>query len=196
MVPCARRIGESRRFVALAHPSGPGGPVEYSEGRRGPSHGLRGLSARHRRRLLLFGTTAVLVALFATPASQFQNQYLRTQRGFSATHISVLSQIAGTIGGLAVLAGGRLADTWGRRPVATVGVAAGTAVTLFSYFSAGWALWTWVIVGSLLSYGVGPALSVYGPELFPSAVRSTAAGVLGALSRRREESSDCWPPPV
>jgi MFS family permease len=33
----------------------------------------------------------------------------------------------------------------------------------------------------LLSYGVGPALSVYGPELFPTGVRSKASGVLGAL---------------
>jgi MFS family permease len=65
--------------------------------------------------------------------------------------------------------------------VAAIGVTVGTVATLGSYLSGGWALWAWVILGSLMSYGVAPALSVYGPELFPSGVRSTAAGVLGAL---------------
>jgi MFS family permease len=202
LVACSRRLGESRRFVtptarvasaqvapAQATPKTPGQatPGQATPAQASPpterrrTHSLRGLSPLHRRRLVLFGATAILFALFATPASQFQNQYLRTERHFSATHISVLSQIAGTIGGLAVLAGGRLADTWGRRPVAALGVAAGTAVSVFGYLSGGWALWVWVILGSCMSYGIGPALSVYGPELFPSGIRSTAAGVLGAL---------------
>lgn len=168
---CARHLGESRRFREPAQ-------VQHD---RMSTRRLRGLSAMHRRRLLLFGTTAVLFGLFFTPASEFQNQYLRTQRHFSAFHISVLSQIAGTVGGVAVIVGGRLADTWGRRPVAAMGVAVGTAAGVFSYLSGGWALWTWVTLGSVMSYGVAPALSVYGPELFPSGVRSTAAGVLGAL---------------
>ena len=168
---CARHLGESRRFVALpavqARPPGP----------RRCAASLPSTAGAWR----CSGPPPCCTRCFPTPASQYQNQYLRTQRHFSATHISVLSQVAGTIGGLGVLAGGRLADTWGRRPVAVIGVAAGALVTIASYLSGGWALWTWAIMGSLLSYGVGPALSVYGPELFPSGVRSRASGVLGAL---------------
>lgn len=187
---CGRYLGESRRFVAdtggtaLPAPDPAGLPLAGSDpALPTPRHRtLRSLGAIHRRRLVLLGAAALLSALFATPAGQFQNQFLRTERHFSAANISALSQVAGTIGALAVLVGGRLADTRGRRPVAAAGIAAGTAVTLASYFAHSWALWLWTIAGSLMAYGVGPALAVYGPELFPAGVRSRASGVLGVLA--------------
>ena len=184
VIICASTLPESRRFQP--------DPTESTGRKRAPSVrpadagwlSPRRLSPTHRRRLVVLGVAALAYALFSTPASQFSNQFLRTERHFSPGGISVLQQVAGTIGGLGVLVGGRLADTRGRRPVAAIGVAAGTAVSLASFFAHSWALWVWAIVGSLLSYGVGPALAVYGPELFPTRARGTATGaitVLGAV---------------
>jgi YNFM family putative membrane transporter len=145
-------------------------------GRRRPLPGL------WRRRLLVLGAGALLLAVFTSPASGFQNHYLHVERHLSATRISLLEQLSGTIGGLGTLVGGRLADTWGRRPVAAIGVAAGTAITLAHYTSAGTWLWVWNTLGSLVAYAVAPALAVYGAELFPAAVRARAGGVLTVLA--------------
>jgi MFS family permease len=189
-------------------PSGPAGP----DPRRGPSPGLqapvRGLQAAPRglqappralqapprghwrdqltptlrRRLLILGAGGLLLAIFTTPASQFQNEFLHAERHLSATRISLLEQLSGTIGGLGTLIGGRLADTWGRRPVAAAGIALGVVVTILHYTSAGIGLWAWNTLGSVISYGVGPALAVYGAELFPTSLRARAGGVLTVLA--------------
>ncbi|MGH8922046.1 MAG: MFS transporter, partial [Actinomycetes bacterium] len=122
------------------------------------------------------------LALFFTPAGQLQNHYLSHERHLSALGISILEQVAGTIGGLGTLLGGRLADAHGRRPVAIVGVACGMLVTIACYLSAGAALWVWMILGSLLSYAVVPALAVYGGELFPTGRRGRAGGILTVMA--------------
>ncbi|MDQ6616167.1 MAG: MFS transporter [Actinomycetota bacterium] len=134
----------------------------------------------HARRLLLLCTGGFLFSLFVTPSGQFQNEYLRTERAFSAARIAEFSLICGTIGGLGVLLGGRLADLRGRRLVAVVGAGGGIVTTLALYLSRGWPLWAWGIADSLLAYGVAPALGVYGPELFPTWQRSRSTGVVAA----------------
>ncbi len=134
-----------------------------------------------RRRLLLLGAVALLFALFSTPATQFQNQYLRVQRHWSPVHISLAEQVVGTLGAAGTLAGGRLADTRGRRPVLALALAAGTAATLLEYLTRGTALYGWMTASSLLGYAVTPALAVYGAEMFPTGLRGRAGGVLNVL---------------
>lgn len=135
-----------------------------------------------RRRLAVIGAGALLLALFETPAGLFQNQYLRHQRHWSPTRISLAEQVTGTVGGAGTLVGGRLADTHGRRPVAAGAVAAATLATLAEYLTHGAALYGWMTAGSLLGYMLVPALAVYGGELFPTALRGRAGGVLTALA--------------
>jgi MFS family permease len=135
-----------------------------------------------RRRLAVLGAAALLFALFDAPGGQLQNQYLRTQRHWTATRISVAEQIAGTIGGLGTIVGGRLADTRGRKPVAVVAIGLGTIATLVQYFTHGPSLYVWMTAGSFLGYAVVPALAVYGAELFPSSLRGRAGGILTILA--------------
>ena len=89
--------------------------------------------------------------------------------------------MCGTIGGLGVLVGGRMADIRGRRAVAAVGVGAGIVTTLAAYTARGWPLWAWGVADCFLGYAVAPALAIYGPELFPTSLRSRSAGVIAAL---------------
>ena len=157
----ATRLSESRRFEA---------PHEKA--------GLAG----HGRRFWLLAGSAFLFNLFFAPASQFANEYLRTEREFSAARISLFTILTATPGGIGVVVGGRLAEG-GRRMVGAVALAAGVGATVMMYQSSGWSLWAWSTVGSIVGGATIPALGVYGPELFPTSLRGRANGVIAVLGR-------------
>jgi MFS family permease len=173
VVACGRHLPESARWEADRD--------RRAAGDGGEPAGRSPWTPALRRRLMVLGAGALLFSLFDAPGGQLQNQYLRTERHWSAARISVVEQITGTIGGAGTLVGGRLADTHGRRPVAMVAVAAGTAATLLEYATHGLAVSAWMTVGSVFGYAVVPALAVFGAELFPTGLRGRAGGVLTIL---------------
>ena len=135
-----------------------------------------------RKRLVLLGLAAMLGAFFANPASQFDNQFLRDELGFSASRISLFTILTSTPVGLGVLAGGILADKIGRRPIGAFGTAVGASMTVLSFFSGPILIFPVRAVGVILGAGFAVAgLAVYGPELFPTRLRSTANGVITAF---------------
>lgn len=194
VVSVARRLPESRRFRAYAlHPGGAAGPP--SSPRRGPQPPpapsnvhpdrtpLPPPAARsHVGRFWLLAASAFLLNLFFAPASQFGNEYLRTERGFSAGDISLFTILTGVPGAIGVVVGGRLAER-GRRLVGAVAVIGGVAATVFSYSTHGWPVWAWSAVGSVVGAATVPALGVYGPELFPTSMRGKANGIITTLGR-------------
>ena len=157
----ARRLPESRRFER------PHAATTL------PTHG---------RRLALLAGAAFLGALFIAPAFQFQNDFLREEHGFSAARISLFTILTSTPGALGIVFGGRLADVRGRRLVGAVGVAGGTLAVVASFASSGWPLWAWAAVGSVVGGLAVPSLGVYRPELFPTALRGRASGVIGVVA--------------
>jgi MFS family permease len=138
--------------------------------------------AGHGRRLALIGSALFAVALFAAPASQLQNNFLKHERSFSAAHIALFTVVTSTPAGLGVAFGGRLADTHGRRIVGAVGVLGGAVCALMAFFTHGWPMWVWALCGGLLSGAAVPALGVYGPELFPTGLRGKANGLLQTIA--------------
>ena len=78
--------------------------------------------------------------------------------------------------------GGRLAER-GRRLVGAVAVVGGVGATVFSYSTHGWPVWAWSALGSVVGAATVPALGVYGPELFPTAMRGKANGIITTLGR-------------
>ncbi len=154
----SRSLPESRRFHAHLHdatapPAEPG-------------------------RLGLLAIAGFLGSFFLAPASQFQNEFLRSERGFSAARISAFTLLTSTPAGLGVAVGGRLADVRGRRRVAAVALLGGVAFTVAAYLVAGWPLWAFSTIGSVVAAATVPALGVYGPELFPTRSRGRANGVI------------------
>ena len=135
-----------------------------------------------RKRLLLLGFAAMLAAFFASPASQFDNQFLRDELGFTASRISLFTVITSTPVGIGVMAGGILADRIGRRPIGAFGTAVGATMTVLSFFSGPLLIFPVRAIGVILGAGFAVAgLAVYGPELFPTRLRSTANGVITAF---------------
>lgn len=155
------RLSESRRFQA--------------------PHQTAGL-AGHGRRFWLLAASAFLINLFLAPASQFNNEYLRTERDFSAARISLFTILTATPGGIGVVVGGRLAER-GRRVVGAVALVGGVGATVVVYTTSGWGMWAWSTVGSIIGSATIPALGVYGPELFPTSLRGRANGTIAVLGR-------------
>jgi putative MFS transporter len=161
VVAVSRRLPESRRFRA-AHPEAP----------------ITG----HGRRLVLLAVSGFLLNLFVAPAAQFSNEYLRTERGFSAGRIALFTFLTATPGSIGIIVGGRLAEH-GRRVVAALGVVGGVGATVAMYLVSGWPLWAWSLAGSILGAATVPALGVYGPELFPTSLRGRANGLITVPAR-------------
>ena len=107
----ARRLPETRRFAASQANVEPE-DAELTDEQR----------ALRRERFVLLGTALFLLAAFAAPASGFQNEFLRDERGLSGTGITLFTVVTATPIGLGVLLGGHLSETWGRRPTAAVGI--------------------------------------------------------------------------
>lgn len=157
----ARHLPESRRF-------------------RAPHPDVRLRS--HGGRFRLLAVSGFLLSLFIAPAAQFQNEYLRDELGFSGGRISLFTVLTATPGFVGIVAGGRLAER-GRRLVGAVAVVVGVGSTVLVYLTSGWPLWAWSVVGSVVGAATVPALGVYGPELFPTALRGRANGVVTVLAR-------------
>ena len=164
-----RQLPESRRFEANmpeANPHDRDGAAEQP--------GIE------YRRLLLLAAVAFLFLVFAAPASQFQNDFLKDHRGFTASGITLYTILTTTPAGIGIFMAGRLADTRGRRGVASIGLLGGTAFLVASYYATGGLMWgahlAGVVVGSLTV-----AMGVYGPELFSTRHRARANGLIVTL---------------
>ena len=156
-----RRLPESRRFVA-----------------RHPEAQMVG----HGGRLLLLSVAGLLTNVFIAPQSQFGNRFLRSEQGFSGGMIGIFTVVTATPASLGIVAGGRLADVRGRRQVGAVTLSLGAALTVVFFFSDGWAVWIWALLGTTVSAGSIPALGVYGPELFPTSLRGRANGIMAVAA--------------
>lgn len=155
-------LAESRRFA-----------------QRHPEVALR----THADRFRLLAIAGALFYLFVIPASEYQNQFLRTERHFSAARVSAFTLLTATPGGIGIVAGGRLADVHGRRVVAALALAVGSVATALEFLSHGWPLWAWSVAGTVVGAAVVPSLGVYGPELFPTSLRGRSNGLLNIVNR-------------
>ena len=157
----ARMLPESRRFVrrhASAHFAG------------------------HGRRLALLAGAALALAVFSSPASQLQNEFLRDEFDFSAAAITLFTICTVTPASIGIVIGGRLADVHSKRLVGGIGVAGGTILTVVQYVGGSvTTLWVSATVGSIIGGLAVPALAVYGPELFPTGLRTRANVVITGL---------------
>lgn len=196
-----RRLPESRRFETAQAAGSVGPDPSGADGRpdnRPDPDGTDGLldpdtrerrrqrlepdaRERRRQRLRLLAVVAFLAALFAAPASGLQNDFLKDERGFSASQITVFTLVTSTPAGIGALVGGYLADRRGRRRVAAAGLVVGAVTAAWAFFTSGPALWLLTLTGTVAGGLTVPALAVYGPELFGTHDRGRANGLVLTL---------------
>jgi MFS family permease len=168
-VRAARGLAETQRYTA------------HAASRTGHVGALEVLRT-HRSRFLLLAASAALLSVFATPASQFLNEFLRTERGFSGAQITLFVTLTSIPGAIGIVVGGWLAER-GRRLVGATATFVGVGTTIFMFFSSGVWLYAWSTLGSVVGAAAIPALGVYGAELFPTEARSAANGGISFASR-------------
>jgi len=156
-----RRLPETRRFTANTAPD-------------------RAAADDHPfevRRLLLLAAAAFLLLMFASPASQFQNDFLRDHRGYTASGITLFTLCTSTPAAIGIFLAGKVADTRGRRGVGALGLAGGAVFIVAGYSTAGLAMWGTHLAGVVLA-SLTVALGVYGPEMFGTRHRGRANGLI------------------
>ncbi|MFV2038789.1 MAG: MFS transporter, partial [Acidimicrobiales bacterium] len=134
-----------------------------------------------RSRLVLVAAVAFFILLFAAPASQFRNDFLRDERGFSAAQLSLFVIVTNTPVGIGVAIAGKLADRRGRKPVGAFAVFGGTLLTVVTYAVDGWGMWTAGIFASVIGAMAAPALGVYSAEMFGTSRRGRANGIVSLV---------------
>ena len=120
-----------------------------------------------------------LPAAFSALGLSFLTERLVTEIGFSPGYAVVLTLVGGTLGGVGFFLGGRLADSWGRRPTTILALAAilTGGMGLFHLRTVPWVLAS-LVVSSFGSFAYVPAASIHRAELFPRQQRATASGAL------------------
>lgn len=135
-----------------------------------------------RRRFWMLLVTFFMLLIFASPASQLQNEYLRDDLGMNASNISVFRLVVSLPAGLAILVAGFIADRKGRRHIAAFGVLGGSIASALVYRSDGAGLWIFATFGVLLLGAAIPAMRGFQAELFPTRSRARIGAWLDVIA--------------
>lgn len=165
-VDITRHLPETERFSRL--------------GRRAPrSSDLRQDSPPDRRRRLAIQVgVAFFGNMLLSPASFFQNSYLKDDRGFSAGMVSLFTIVTATPAVIGLVLGGRAADRRGRRRVAAMCTPLGALLIALSFATSGTWMWTSAIFGGIFAAAAYPSLAVYRTELFATSRRGTSGFII------------------
>ncbi len=182
----ARHLPESGRFrrLAASRTAGDAGAETTTDTTADTTAGDAPAESRRvdPRRFVVIGALFLLFNVFVAPASQLQNDYLRTERGFTGLMITLFVIATSTPAGLGVLAGGRLADVRGRRAAIVPGLVALGVFNACFFAVSGVPMWITSLLGTLLGGLAVPAMGVIAPELFPTARRAGVRGVITAIA--------------
>jgi putative MFS transporter len=132
-------------------------------------------------RFLVVALTGFLMNFFAAPFSQFLNRFLQEERDYSGFDVFLLRAVTqGIPAVVSVWLGGRLAESQGRKPVATWSTLATSLFTALFFLTSGPLLWFALLVATFAGGLAGPSFATFNTELFPTERRGTAgAGLLG-----------------
>jgi len=171
----ARWVTEPDRFAVAA------------AGHDHPMPVLGAVGPRFRNRLLILAGLSFAVAVITGPANTFIFLYAENVRHLAGGLTAAMVVAAGITGLGGLLVGRWLADRLGRRPTGALGMVGIAVFGALAYSGTSVALVVGYVLGVLSGGVLAPAAGALVNELFPTAVRASAAGwwlvagVLGAV---------------
>jgi putative MFS transporter len=132
--------------------------------------------AKYRRNLVLVGLTHMLRSIPLFGSTAWWAFYAERERGFTSTDVAIFIIVAYGFGCVGYYVCGRTMERIGRRPTAMIYFAGGIifSIVLFqvsdktvSFFALGLAVF--------FGLGMGPVMSAFATELFPTQIRGQAA---------------------
>lgn len=130
----------------------------------------------------VFGIAALaslLPSAFSSLGLSFLSERLVNEVGLSSGEAVILTLSGGTLGAVGFFLGGRLADTWGRRPTTILALVSilGGGIAVYNFRSVSLLLPA-LIVSSFGSFAYVPSASIHRAELFRPEQRATASSAL------------------
>jgi MFS family permease len=166
----SRRLPETDRYTAIA-------------GRVGASRARELIDPQYGGRFFISAAIGFLLGFFGSPSLQFTNRYLSDVRGYSGIGIFALRGVTQGIPALlGIILGGKLAESRGRRVIASRATLALGVFSVVFFLTGGAALWISMLVATVAGAMSGPALTAFNTELFPTEVRGRASAILLAIS--------------
>lgn len=135
------------------------------------------LASAGRTRIIALSVFSFCFELVAWPILVLLSKHLQDEHAYAPGEVSIAMLVGGLVGIVGNLAGGQWSDRFGRRPVAVGMLALLAAGSVMMFQSTG----LWIVLGwagaSFALTGGNVLLSALANELFPTAARSTAAGL-------------------
>ncbi len=171
----SRWATEPDRFVIASDEIDPSAPV------------LGAIAAPYRRRLAQLSVIAFALSFITGPANSFIFLYAQNIEHLSGAVTVAMVVGAGATGLAGLLVGRWMADRFGRRPTGALGMVGLALAGVLSYAGPRGALVPGYVLGVMFGSLFAPAVGSFINELFPTAMRASAAGwflaagVLGAV---------------
>ncbi len=119
------------------------------------------------------------VAAFSAPAFDFVLERMINDLSWDTGAARFLLIVFSGLGAVGLLIGGRLADTYGRRPTSVAALAIGLVGGVgFYLIDSGWSLAASIFLATLGATMLTPSFGAQRAELFPTRVRATASAWL------------------
>ena len=166
----SRRLPETDRYTAIA-------------GRLGAARARELVDTTYGGRFFITAAIAFLLGFFGSPSLQFTNRYLSDVRGYSGIGIFALRGVTQGIPALlGIILGGKIAESRGRRVIASRATLALGVMSVVFFLTSGVPLWISMLVATMAGAMSGPALTAFNTELFPTEVRGRASAILLTVS--------------
>jgi putative MFS transporter len=170
LIPYRRRLRETQRFIELRAAREAGEEIV----KEAPF--LEPWKPKYRRNLVLVGLVHMMRSIPVFGSTAWWAYFAERERGFTSTEVSIYITFAYGLGCAGYYVCGRMMERVGRRPTAIVYFVGGIVFSLalfqttdkvVSFFALGLAVF--------FGLGMGPVMSSFATELFPTEIRGQAA---------------------
>jgi putative MFS transporter len=168
-----RRIRETRRFIETRAAKQAGRAADVAE-EHVPM--LEPWRRRYRRNLVLVGLVHMLRSIPLFGSTAWWAYYAERERGFTSTQVSIYIICAYGLGCVGYYVCGRAMERFGRRPTAMVYFVGGISFSVVLFQSSGTLVSFFaLLLAVFFGLGMGPVMSAFATELFPTEIRGQAA---------------------